>query len=63
MALLKSVSLVMLDVEYLRSYVDAVPVLLSSPGEVQFRLADVWVIFVAVRFVMIAGGVVSGVAA
>ena len=60
MALLKFDS-VIIAVEYLRSYDDAVPVLLSSPGDVQFRLTEVWVMLVEVRLLMLVGEVVSGV--
>ena len=51
----------MFDVEYLRSYAEAVPTLLSSPGDIQLRLTEVWVMFSDDRFVIIDGGVVSGV--
>ena len=63
MALLNSVSFVMLEVEYLRSYPEAVPMLLSSPGAVQERSTEVWVMLELARFVMFAGGVMSGVEA
>lgn len=50
---------VMAIVEYLMSYDDAVPVLSSSPGDVQVKATELLVAVVAARSVTAAGGVVS----
>src|SRR5512147_2320775 len=48
------------EVERLRSYVVAVPVVPSSPGAVQDNVAEPVVVDVTARFAIAAGGVVSG---
>jgi hypothetical protein len=53
---------VIVEVEYLISYVVAVPVLLSSPGAVQERFMVVAVGLEVARLETAAGAVVSGVA-
>ncbi len=46
-------------VEYLMSYEDAVPCILSSPGAVHASVIDVCVVLDEDRLVVFAGGVVS----
>ena len=52
--------LVITEVERLISYVAAVPAVPSSPGDVQLRVIDVWVILGVLRLVIWDGAVVSG---
>jgi len=51
------------EVEYRMSYDAAVPVVLSSPGAVQFRVIEVWLMNDVARSLMLEGGVVSGITA